>query len=194
MRMSVTVPVEAAASLDQPAWGQWLALSCLAAVVAVPVFEGMPSGVKLLGLHSAGLAAGLGWLTRRLALLSGVRSRPAILALAVLLAIGSFGGLLTLGDRDLAQAVDRPIPLPPPAATSDPAQVARHLQLVERLRAAAQPKFTDYLGWRYQSLRVSARWVIPLTIAEALGGIVVAAVIAVRRQSPVAEEMTSRPV
>lgn len=146
----------------------------------LPLFHGMPSKMKLLGLHSGLMGAFLGLATTVIAEQCLVRSPRLIGSLASGLAVLTFVGLLALGYREMRVASDQPIPLPTLTPSNEPVDIARQLQMRDLLQKAAQPTWQDYLAWRYRPLHLAAPWTIPLTVLESVVG-VIAAVMTARR-------------
>ncbi len=165
----------------------WLGVCIVVGLLLAPVFHSMPPRMKFLGIHSWGLAACVAAACNWTAHSFGVRSRPLIAGISVLVALVSLGLLAHWGYDELKIETARRTPLIPiPQQVGSPEQMEHSMQVQHRLAQALVPTFTDYQRRRMNS--PALRRIRPLVLWG--GELLIAAFVAVLVSSQVQRRMT----
>ncbi len=165
----------------------WLGVCALAGLLLAPVFHSVPPRMKFLGLHSWGLAACVAAACSGAAGSFGVRSRPLVAGVSVLVTLLSLGLLAHWGYAELKTETARRTPLIPiPQQVGSPEQMAQATQVQRELAKAMLPTFTDYQRRRMNT--PALRRIRPLALWG--GELLIAAVVCVL----VSERLRSFPV
>ena len=165
----------------------WLGACALAGLLLAPVFHSVPPRMKFLGLHSWGLAACVAAACSGAAGSFGVRSRPLVAGVSVLVAWVALGLLAHWGYDELKRETALRTPMIPiPQQIGSPEQMAQATQVQRELAKAMLPTFTDYQRRRMNT--PALRRIRPLALWS--GELLIAAVVCVF----VSEWMRSIPV
>ena len=151
----------------------WLAVCVVCGLLIAPVFHGMPPRVKFIGLHAWALAACVGAACRGAAAWQGIRSRPLIGSVSVLMAMGAVLLLALWGHQELKRSTSARVPIIPLPQLDSPEQMAQSLSVQRDLADAMEPTFTDFQRRRMNS--PALRRIRPLVIWS--GELLVAAVV-----------------